>query len=104
MLSKFEPMRLLSILSLFAAFGTMSTFAAPAAAQPEATSTVPAAAAEPGKDVVHQLNNAFAKVFELVAPSVVIIEISKKGEREGSAFDDLFFKGQQDENNTRGGH
>jgi len=27
------------------------------------TPTVPAAAAEAGKDVVHQLNNAFAKVF-----------------------------------------
>src|SRR5229473_2271068 len=101
MLSKFEPMRLLSILSLFAAFGTMSIFAAPAPAQPEATSTVPAAAAEQGKDVVHQLNNAFAKVFELVAPSVVIIEVSKKGESEGSAFDDLFFQGPPDENNPR---
>src|SRR6266849_5933465 len=103
MLSKFEPMRLLSILALFAAFGTMSIFAAPAPAQPEATSTVPAAAAEQGKDVVHQLNNAFAKVFELVAPSVVIIEISKKGESEGSAFDDLFFQGPPDENNPRRG-
>ena len=30
--------------------------------------------------MVHQLNNAFAKVFETVAPSVVIIEISKKNE------------------------
>src|SRR5205085_1913106 len=45
------------------------------AATPEVapTGTVSAAAAEPGKDVVHQLNNAFAKVFESVAPSVVII-------------------------------
>jgi Do/DeqQ family serine protease len=103
MLSKFKPMRLLSILSLFAAFGTTSTLAAPAPAQPEATSTVPAAAAEQGKDVVHQLNNAFAKVFELVAPSVVIIEVSKKGESEGSAFDDLFFQGPPDENNPRRG-
>src|SRR6266516_1841521 len=42
------------------------------------TSSVPAAAAEAGKDVVHQLNNAFAKVFETVAPSVVIIELSKE--------------------------
>src|ERR1700738_1965113 len=101
MLSKFEPMRLLSIFASFAVGGTMSTFAAPA--QPEATSTVPAAAAEQGKDVVHQLNNAFAKVFEIVAPSVVIIEISKKGESEGSAFDDLFFQGPPDENNPRRG-
>src|SRR5713101_5536839 len=103
MLSKFEPMRLLSILALFAAFGTMPIFAAPAPAKPETTPTVPPAAAEQGKDVVHQLNNAFAKVFEVVAPSVVIIEISKKGESEGSAFDDLFFQGPPDENNPHRG-
>ena len=59
----------------------MSILAAPPAAQPEATPTIPAAAAEAGKDVVHQLNNAFAKVFEIIAPSVVIIEISKKNVR-----------------------
>jgi serine protease Do len=74
------------------------------AAQPEVapTATVPAAAAEAGKDVVHQLNNAFAKVFEVVAPGVVIIEISKKNEGgESSPFDDLFFQGPPDENNQR---
>ncbi len=74
------------------------------AAQPEAvpTSSIPAAAAEAGKDVVHQLNNAFAKVFETVAPSVVIIEISKKNEiSESSPLDDLFFQGPPDENNPR---
>jgi len=73
------------------------------AATPEvaSTPTVPPAAAEQGKDVVHALNNAFAKVFETVAPSVVIIEVSKKGESEGSAFDDLFFQGPPDENNPR---
>jgi len=74
------------------------------AAQPEAvpTSSVPAAAAEAGKDVVHQLNNAFAKVFETVAPSVVIIEISKKNEiSESSPLEDLFFQGPPDENNPR---
>ena len=63
--------------------------------------TVPAAAAEQGKDVVHALNNAFAKVFETVAPSVVIIEVSKKGDNETSAFEDLFFQGPPDENNPR---
>jgi Do/DeqQ family serine protease len=74
------------------------------AAQPEVarSSTVPAAAAEAGKDVVHQLNNAFAKVFETVAPSVVIIEISKKTEvSDTSPLDDLFFQGPPDENNPR---
>src|SRR6202162_1349426 len=101
MLSKFEPMRLLSIFASFAVIGTMSTFAAPAPAQPEATPTIPAAAAEQGKDVVHQLNNAFAKVFEVVAPSVVIIEVSKKNDTETSAFEDLCFQGPPDENNPR---
>jgi Do/DeqQ family serine protease len=88
----------LSILSLCVALSTSF------AAQPEAVpnSSVPAAAAEAGKDVVHQLNNAFAKVFETVAPSVVIIEISKKNEiSESSALDDLFFQGPPDENNPR---
>src|SRR5262249_55107046 len=54
----------------------------------ETSSGAPAAAAEAGKDVVHQLNSAFTKVFESVAPSVVIVEISKKAEAEGSGFDD----------------
>ncbi|MBV9617923.1 MAG: trypsin-like peptidase domain-containing protein, partial [Verrucomicrobia bacterium] len=63
--------------------------------------TIPAAAAEQGKDVVHQLNNAFAKVFEIVAPSVVIIEVSKKADTETSAFEDLFFPGPPDQNNSR---
>ena len=40
----------------------------------------PPAAAEAGKDVVHQLNSAFTKVFEIVAPSVVIIEVTKKND------------------------
>src|SRR5438874_12712034 len=74
------------------------------AAQPEVvpSSSVPAAAAEAGKDVVHQLNNAFAKVFETVAPSVVIIEVSKKNDiTESSPLDDLFFQGSPDENNQR---
>ena len=63
---------------------------------------MPAAAAEAGKDVVHQLNNAFAKVFETVAPSVVIIEISKKPEAsDNSPLEDLFFQGPPDENNLR---
>ena len=88
----------LSILILCAAISTSF------AAQPEVvpTPTVPAAAAEAGKDVVHQLNNAFAKVFEIVAPTVVIIETSKKNDgSESSPFDDLFFQGPPDENNQR---
>jgi serine protease Do len=88
----------LSILTLCVALST--SFAAIPEAVP--TSSVSAAAAEAGKDVVHQLNNAFAKVFETVAPSVVIIEISKKNEiSETSPLDDLFFQGPPDENNPR---
>jgi serine protease Do len=74
------------------------------AARPEAvpSSTVPAQAAEAGKDVVHQLNNAFAKVFENIAPSVVIIEVSKKNDlSETFPLDDLFFQSPPDENNPR---
>src|SRR6201987_5990613 len=87
----------LSILTLCVAFST--SFATVPEAVP--TSSVPATAAEQGKDVVHQLNNAFAKVFETVAPSVVIIEISKKNDSETSAFEDLFFQGPPDKNNPR---
>src|ERR1700732_4146931 len=93
-------MRLLSILSPLLAASTMSIFAATPEVAP--TPTVPAAAAEQGKDVVHALNNAFAKVFETVAPSVVIIEVSKKTEgNEGSTFEDFFFQVPPDENSPR---
>jgi len=73
-------------------------------AQPETTptATVPAASAEAGKDVVHQLNSAFTKVFEIVAPSVVIIEVTKKNDAaENPTLEDLFFQGPQDENAPR---
>src|SRR5437660_254002 len=109
LLSNSEPMHLIKIFVLSAALSGMFATANPSfggsilAATPEVapTSTVPAAAAEQGKDVVHQLNNAFAKVFETVAPSVVIIEISKKNDTETSAFEDLFFQGPPDESNPR---
>ena len=98
-LSNFEPMRLFSVSFLIAALNAVPILAATPELAP--TPTIPAAAAEQGKDVVHQLNNAFAKVFETVAPSVVIIEISKKNDNETSAFEDLFFQGPPDENNPR---
>src|SRR5262247_249329 len=98
-LSKFQPMRL-SIFALCLAFST--SFAAQPEAVPDSTVPVNPSAAEAGKDVVHQLNNAFAKVFESVAPGVVIIETSKKSEvSEGSPLDDLFFQGPPDENRPR---
>ncbi len=65
-----------------------------ATAQP--TPTIPAEAAAPGKDVVHQLNSAFAKVFETVAPSVVIIEVTKKADGNDTSLDDLFFQAPDD--------
>ncbi|MEP7072506.1 MAG: trypsin-like peptidase domain-containing protein [Verrucomicrobiota bacterium] len=67
--------------------------AAPPLGQPEngPTPNVPPAAAEAGKDVVHQLNSAFTKVFEQVAPSVVIIEVTKKNDgTDNPTLDDLF--------------
>ena len=97
-MSKSQGMRALSILVSF----FFTAVASIGAATPEAppTPTIAPAAAEAGKDVVHQLNNAFTKVFETVAPSVVILEISKKGEADGSAFDDLF-QNPPDESNPR---
>src|SRR2546421_13090717 len=81
--------------------------AAPPLAQPESgpTSTVPPAAADAGKDVVHQLNSAFTKVFEIIAPTVVIVEVTKKNDGpDTSALDDLFnFQQPQDESAPRRG-
>src|ERR1700757_2432429 len=98
MLSKIETMRRIIVLLALAAAGSLH------AATPEATPTLPPQAADTGKDQVHALNNAFAHVFETVAPSVVIIEVSKKSDgSENSAFDDLFFQGPPDENNPHRG-
>ena len=112
MLSKSKPMRLLSILTPVLAGSIIFATANPSfggsvfATAPEVvpTPTVPAAAAEQGKDVVHALNNAFAKVFETVAPSVVIIEVSKKNDvNEGPTFEDFFFQVPPDESSPRRG-
>src|SRR6266566_2607009 len=97
-MSKFPLMRIFLAL-LFSAAATAALAASPEVA---ATPTIPPAAAEPGKDVVHALNNAFAKVFENVAPSVVIIEVTKKNDgSEGLNFDDLFFQGQPPDDNSQ---
>src|SRR3954464_8028575 len=93
-------MRTLS-LSLILAIAFLSANAAPPLSQPESgpSATVAPAAADAGKDVVHQLNSAFTKVFEIVAPTVVIIEVTKKNDTgENPTFDDLFFQQPQDEN------
>ena len=90
-------------LSIFALCLALSTsFAAQPETMPSDAGPVNPSAAEAGKDVVHQLNNAFAKVFETVAPGVVIIETSKKNDvSESSPLDDLFFQGPPDENRPR---
>ena len=64
--------------------------------RPGTTPTIAPQAAQPGKDVVHQLNSAFARVFETVAPSVVIIEVTKKSDGSDTSLDDLFFQGPDD--------
>src|ERR1700731_3297155 len=99
LLSKSETMRIFSLVFALVVSAALLR-AAPPLAQPESgpTSTVPPAAADAGKDVVHQLNSAFTKVFEIVAPTVVIIEVTKKNDGpDTSALDDLFFQGPQDE-------
>ena len=88
-----------SILIGLLAANVAAISAAPPEIPPPPSPTVAPQAAEQGKDVVHALNNAFAKVFETVAPSVVIIEISKKGESEAPSLEDFFFQGPPDENN-----
>ncbi|MDP9003887.1 MAG: trypsin-like peptidase domain-containing protein [Verrucomicrobiota bacterium] len=90
------------LLALLLTFSSLR--AAPPLAQPEAspTPTVPTASADAGKDVVHQLNSAFTKVFEIVAPTVVIIEVTKKNDSsDNPSLDDLFFQGPQDEDSPR---
>lgn len=73
----------------------------PHPATPSSTPTVAPEAAAPGKDVVHQLNSAFARVFETVAPSVVIIEVTKKSDENETALDDLFFQAPDDPHHRR---
>src|SRR3954452_8795487 len=98
-------MRFVSLIFALA-LGAQSLGAAPPLSQPESgpTSTVPPAAADAGKDVVHQLNSAFTKVFEIIAPTVVIIEVTKKNdEPDTSTLDELFFNQQPDESAPRRG-
>ncbi|HEY0369847.1 MAG TPA: trypsin-like peptidase domain-containing protein [Chthoniobacterales bacterium] len=97
-------MRSLFVAALLCAL-TLNLHAAPPEVQAEArpTPAVEPQAAEAGKDVVHQLNNAFAHVFDIVAPSVVIIEATKKNDApEPGSLDEFFFnQPQPDDNNQR---
>lgn len=84
---------------LLAASATQPPYAL---AEPPAPPTpgVPQESAAAGKDVVHQLNSAFTKVFEIVAPSVVIIEVTRKAEAgDNPTLDDLFFPNQVPDDN-----
>ena len=61
-----------------------------------AAAETPAPAA-PGKDLIHQLDDAFVGVFEKVAPSVVVVEADKKGSNDNDEGDegqglDFFFR------------
>jgi serine protease Do len=54
-----------------------------------------------GKDIAHQLNNAYTAVYEKVAPTVVVVDVEKTG-RSGNPANpmdgfDFFFKGPRDE-------
>lgn len=70
---------------------------AQAAAGPESSPPISPEVADAGKSVVHQLNSAFTRVFELVAPSVVIIEVTKKDDgTDGPSLEDLLFQNQDD--------
>src|ERR1043166_3346056 len=94
-------MRTLLILAL--ATAAVSGRAAAPLAQPDngPSATVAPAAADAGKDVVHQLNSAFTKVFEIVAPTVGIIEVTKKNDSgENPTLEDLF-QAPQDDNAPR---
>jgi Do/DeqQ family serine protease len=57
--------------------------------------------ADSGKDIAHQLNNAYTAVYEKVAPAVVVVDVEKTG-RSGNPANpmdgfDFFFKGPRDE-------
>jgi Do/DeqQ family serine protease len=90
---------ILAIIDPALLFAQTSPAPNPEASQP--SPTVAAEAAAPGKDVVHQLNSAFARVFETVAPSVVIVEVTKKSDGNDASLDDLFFQGQDDPHHRR---
>src|SRR5712691_10145021 len=95
--------RSISIFLFLASCFSVSLGAAPAPPEAQPTPTIPAEAAAAGKDVVHQLNSAFTKVFEIVAPSVVIIEVTKKADANDSSLDDLFFQPPPDANDPHHG-
>ncbi|MBA2431628.1 MAG: hypothetical protein H0V56_05870, partial [Chthoniobacterales bacterium] len=103
-MSKAADMRSFAQLILLVAFGSASFALAQPAGQPLSqpetgpTPTVAPQAAEAGKSVVHQLNSAFTRVFEVVAPSVVIIEVTKSSDAaENPTLDDLLFQNQPDQ-------
>ncbi len=104
LMHRLSSMNLAAVLSLAATIQVSGQSPAPVLPPPaeQPSATVAPSAAAPGKDVVHQLNNAFAKVFETVAPSVVIIEVTKKDDGEEPTIDDLFFHAPDPNDSRRG--
>ncbi|MBV8415536.1 MAG: trypsin-like peptidase domain-containing protein [Verrucomicrobia bacterium] len=60
-----------------------------------------ASASNPGKDIAHQLNDAYTAVYEKVAPAVVVVDVEKNGRSGNSSSPmdgfDFFFRGPKDE-------
>ncbi|HEV3409606.1 MAG TPA: trypsin-like peptidase domain-containing protein [Chthoniobacterales bacterium] len=72
-------------------------------AEPVPTPSAAPEAADAGKGVVHALNNAFARVFDVVSPSVVVIEVTKKSDGDNPTLEDLLFQNRQPDQNPRRG-
>ncbi len=89
-----RPLLLLFSLALLPLGSAWAQSTSPVESAP--TPAVEPAAAEAGKDVLHQLSNAFARVYDIVAPAVVVIEVSKEA-GEAPSLEDLFFRGQPEE-------
>ncbi len=75
----------------------------------KAPAVIPAPRPEPvvppsaAKSIAQQLNDAFAAVFERVAPAVVVIDVTKKPSSEGEGtdyFPDFFFRSPSDGNGS----
>jgi serine protease Do len=61
--------------------------------------------ANAGKDLVHQLNEAFEQVYDRVSPAVVVIDVSKSAASGGSSNNpfegfDFFFKGPKGDDSS----
>ena len=100
--------RFVSSLLLAGAFATAARAQVPSI--PDKTPTIiPAPRPEPvvppstAKTIAQQLNDAYVAVFERVAPTVVVIDVTKRPSTEGESsdyFPDFFFRNSPDGNNA----